>query len=124
MSFTRLDYDKCAYAKTLEESCSPLDYQLYMGKFEHSKQCPVGDHTNNLEFGVKTDVESELRNITRQTSKCPSKKYDPKKNYKGADYTPPRVCENIHYLTPSGLKKPETDGLKDEVPTLSCPAKK
>ena len=59
MSFTRLDYDKCAYKKTLEESCSPLDYQLYMGKYENSKQCPVGDHTNNLEFGIKTDVQKD-----------------------------------------------------------------
>ena len=50
MSFTRLDYDKCAYKKTLEESCSPLDYMLYMGKYENDKQCPVGDHTNNLEL--------------------------------------------------------------------------
>ena len=29
MSFTRLDYDKCAYAKDLEESTTPLEYLLF-----------------------------------------------------------------------------------------------
>ena len=117
MSFTRLDYDGCAYAKDFQESTSPLEYLMYKGKYENCKNCP--DHTNNLEFGTKVEVESELRNITRQTSKCPSKKYDPKKNYKGADFTPARVCENIHYLTPSGLKKPETDGFKGPRDTVA-----
>ena len=112
MSFTRLDYDKCAYSKTLEESCSPLEYMMYQGKFEHSKQCPVGDHTNNLEFGIKTDVESDLRGQTRQASKCPTEKF-PKNKAKVPDFSPARMCEHVHYLTPSGLTKPIGDGLKD-----------
>lgn len=112
MSFTRLDYDKCAYGKKLDESVSPLDYQLYMGKFEHSKQCPVGDHTNNLEFGVRTEVESDLRGQTRHASKCPEEKY-PKNKVKAPAFSPARMCEHVHYLTPTGLKRPDSDGLKD-----------
>lgn len=57
----------------MEESISPLDYNLFRGKYENCKQCPVGAHTNNLEFGSKTNVESELFGLTRQESKCPDK---------------------------------------------------
>ena len=35
MSFTRLDYDGCAYAKELQESTSPLEYLMYKGKYEN-----------------------------------------------------------------------------------------
>jgi hypothetical protein len=104
MSFTRLDYDTCAYAKDLQESTTPLEYLMFKGKFENCKQCP--DYTNNIDFGVKADVESELRNQNRYTSKCPSNKYDPTKPFAGAKTTNPHVCERI----PSGLKKPTCVG--------------
>ena len=112
MSFNRLDYDKCAYAKTLDESTSQIDYWIYLGKYENDKQCPVGDFTNNLEFGVKTDVESELRGQTRLASKCPEEKYDPSKKMELPEFSPARVCEHVHHLTPTGLEKPKGDGLK------------
>ena len=54
MSFNRLKYDNCAYSKEIEESTSPLDYYLFKGKYENCKQCPVGSHTNNLEFDFVT----------------------------------------------------------------------
>ena len=114
MSFTRLDYDSCAYAKALEESKSPLDYNLYMGKYENEKQCPVGDFTNNLEFGAKTDLESELRGQTRLGSKCPSKKFNPNTKVNKPNFSPPTMCDHVHHLTRSGLKRPETDGLTEK----------
>ena len=46
-------------AKDLQESTSPLEYLMYKGKYENCKECP--DHANNLNFVVKTEVESELR---------------------------------------------------------------
>ncbi len=104
MSFTRLDYDKCAYAKELEQSTGSLEYFMFKGKYENNKQCP--DHTNNIDLVVKTDIESELRNQTRLSSKCPDKKYDPKKNFKGVKTTNPLLCERI----PSGLAKPSNCG--------------
>lgn len=110
MSFNRLDYDKCAYAKQVEESTSPLEYQLFVGKYERCDKCPVGDFTNNLEFGVKTDVESELKGQTRSASKCPNKKFDPQKMFAAAKYSPPQMCQSIYYLTPSGLNKPKGPG--------------
>ena len=110
MSSTRLDYDTCAYAKTLEESTSPLEYLMFKGKYENCKSCPSGDN-NNLDFGVKTDIESELRNQTRYTTKCPSKKYDPSKPMTLPSFTPARVCEGIHSITPNNIRKPTNNGI-------------
>lgn len=114
MSFTRLDYDCCAYAKDLQESTTPLEYLMYRGKFENCKKCP--DNTNNLDFGIKVDVENELRNQTRYSTKCPSKKYDPTKPFPAAKTTNPHVCERI----PSGLKKPTGPGYDDSKLGRSC----
>ena len=80
MSFTRSQYDSCAYAKDIQESTSPLEYYLFTGKYENCKQCPVGKFTNNLPFGPKTDVESDLFGITREQTRCPEKKYNPNCN--------------------------------------------
>jgi hypothetical protein len=38
-SFNRMIYDRCAYQKELYESTSPLQHQLYEGKFEHCEKC-------------------------------------------------------------------------------------
>ena len=35
------------------------------------------DNTNNLEFGKRAAMESEIKNITRNATKCPDKKYNP-----------------------------------------------
>ena len=120
MSFTRLDYDNCAYAKDLEESTSPLEYVLYKGKYINCKKCP--DNENNLDFGAKTDIESELRNQSRLATKCPSKKYDPKKPYKGAKTTNPVICD---WDRDSGLKKPTDCGFDTtRLGRVCCPKKK
>ena len=114
MSFTGLDYDKCAYAKELQESTTPLEYNLFKGKYINCKKCP--DYTNNLDFGVKVGIENELRNIDRYASKCPSKKYDPSKPFKGAKTTNPHICERI----PSGLQKPTGPGYDPSKLGLDC----
>jgi len=113
MSFNRLRYDNCAYAKELQESTSPLEWMLYKGKFENKETCPVGDFTNVLEFGKRADVESDLWGVIRQDSKCPEKKYDPSKS-KAEDFTPPRVCDNIYYITPTNMKMPSSKGFDDK----------
>jgi len=110
MSFNRLTYDNCAYAKTLKESTSSLEWMLYRGKFENQKQCPEGKFTNNLEFGSKTDVESDLLGVIRQDSKCPEKKFDPSKPGAKADFSPARVCDTIYYITPTNMKMPTSNG--------------
>lgn len=73
--FTRLHYDKCAYAKQLQEETSPLDYQLYEGKFENCGKCVYDKFYRPFDL---VDVESELRNQTRRASRCPQNDYNPK----------------------------------------------
>jgi len=114
MSFNRLKYDNCAYAKTLQESTNPLEYSLYKGKFENKTQCAEGKYTNNLEFGPKVDVESELFGITRLQSDCPEKKYNPNKPGATANFTPARVCDTIYYITPTNMKMPTSNGFDDK----------
>jgi hypothetical protein len=105
MSFNRLSYDTCAYSTEIKESVKPLEYNLYKGKFESCKECSVGDFTNNLEFSDRTEVENELFGLTRQNTKCPSGKYDPKVVFKNHPYSPPTMCQSVYNLTPTNLQK-------------------
>jgi hypothetical protein len=82
MSSNRLIYDSCAYNKKMQESTSPLNYNLYPGKFENSSKCrielgSVGGNNVSLFSGNLVDLESELRNQTRPASLCPKNHYQP-----------------------------------------------
>ena len=124
MSSTRSKSENCSYAKDLQESTSPLEYNLSKFKYENCKQCPVGSFTNNLPFGPKTDVESELYGLTRQQSRCPDKKYNPNKPGPKVDFTPAAVCDTIYYITPTNMKMPTSNGLNEKIlGTNWCPAK-
>jgi len=114
MSSNRLMYDKCAYATTIKESTGSLEYNLFKGKFENAKQCSVGQFENILEFGSRTETESELHGITRQGSLCPSLKYDPSKQFKYPNLSPPRMCESIYHITPNNLVKPTSNMLNNK----------
>jgi hypothetical protein len=115
MSSNRLIYDKCAYATTIKESTSSLEYNLYKGKFENCKQCQGGDFTNYLEFGSRADTENELYGLTRLNSLCPSLKYNPMNNsFKSPKYSPPKMCEGIYYITPNNLEKPVNNMLNEK----------
>jgi hypothetical protein len=112
MSFNRLAYDSCAYAKTLQQSTDPLEYNLYRGKYESCKTCPIGDFPNIIEFGAKADVESDLKGQTRVGSRCPSNKF-PKHSQNGVPVTNALTCQNIYYITPNNLPKITNSGLKN-----------
>lgn len=73
----RLRYDPCAYNKDLSESVGPYAYSMFDGKYENCSRC-VYDHYTRPFDGDVVDVESELHNITRPASSCPSRKYNPK----------------------------------------------
>jgi len=112
MSFNRLTYDLCAYSKTLQQSTDPLEYNLFKGKFESCTNCP--DNTNNLEFGIRSDVESDLKGQIRVGSKCPSDKFPLNAIPNDAvAFTPPIVCQSIYKLTPTHLPEITNNGLKD-----------
>ncbi|AYV84676.1 MAG: hypothetical protein Hyperionvirus33_19 [Hyperionvirus sp.] len=74
-TFNRLNYDNCAYDKKVRESTSPLQYNTERFKYENCNRC-----TANGIFYAPFDLvnqESELRNITRANTRCPTRKYNP-----------------------------------------------
>lgn len=89
MSFSRLKYDECETKKYNEETSGPGNYMVDTPK--HSKMCwndnprvinqRVGDSMNtNVDwrfYAGPVDVESDLLNINRRSSSCPSNKYSP-----------------------------------------------
>ena len=95
MSSNRLIYDKCAYATEMKESTGPLEYNLFKGKFESCLNCPTGNFTNILEFGIKTDVESDLKGQVRVGSRCPSEKF-PLNAGTAVGFTPAITCQGIY----------------------------
>jgi hypothetical protein len=114
MSSNRLTYDKCAYAKTIQESTSPLEYNLFKPKYENCVQCSVGDFPNIIEFDSRTEIENELSGLNRRGTLCPSLKYNPSNKHKVVDISPARLCENIYYITPNNLEKPTTNMLNQK----------
>lgn len=126
MSFDRLMYDKCAYAVDLKQSVTPLDYQLYVGKYENKSPCPCNKKGNNLKncnvtFGTRVDVENELYNLNRPGTLCPGKKYNPKdkKNFKHT-YHPPTLCQGHYFITPTGLDPIKSTGLNKINTKIDC----
>lgn len=125
MSFNRLQYDSCAYATDLKQSVTPLEYQLFVGKYENEKPCPCNSEGNsldkcNVDFATRADVENELYNLNRPGTLCPDKKYNPKEKNFNHTYHPPTLCQGIYHITPTGLKKPESNGLNENNIKVSC----
>lgn len=115
MSFNRLSYDKCAYAVDLKQSVTPLDYQLYVGKYENKKPCACGNDSKKCSVALPTraEVENELYNLNRPGTLCPNKKYNSsdKNNFKNS-YNPPRLCQGHYHIAPTGLAPVTSNGLK------------
>jgi hypothetical protein len=119
-SSNRLRYDTCAYEKSLTESVSPFAYRTYGGMYENEQKCKKDKFWKRNDVDV-VDVESDLKNITRPATKCPSLKYDPKCKKSGqciSTYDPsvpvildynvcPIVFNNIPRQTSNGLIMPE-----------------
>lgn len=118
-SSNRLRYDNCAYAKTLAESVSPFAYQMYDGKYENRDKCKFDVAWRPYDREV-VDIESDLKNISRPATKCPSLKYNPncKKSSKCIstfDKVPvilnrdvcPIVFNNIPRMRNNGLINPD-----------------
>ena len=89
MSYNRLNYDKCAYEFDLKQSVGPLYYQLDPTNFYDS--LPYNASTREPNFKLKDypitscncegkdsyiDIDSDLKNLNRKTSNCPTKKYN------------------------------------------------
>jgi hypothetical protein len=113
--FNRTMYDNCAYERKIVDSTTPMGYYLYEGKFENKGKCVYDANSFYRPFDL-VDTESELKGITRPTSKCVQMKYNPNCGEKSATcYTTtqmpiainPRVCppvgNNIPRITSKGF---------------------
>lgn len=84
MSFNRLNNDTCQYQQTLAESIGPGHYQLNTPPISCEACYPNDVHVRLQRSGDSldlskpmVDIDSELLNITRPSSKCPSRKFLP-----------------------------------------------
>jgi len=84
MSFNRLNYDTCAYRQNLYQSVGPGEYKLTEPPnlnepcFAESPQIRLQRQGVSVDTTKPLiDIDSELMNITRDASNCPSKKYIP-----------------------------------------------
>jgi hypothetical protein len=90
MSFNRLKYDFCEEKNTINQSIRPGDYKMNTpvtcnGCFQVNPSVVMQKGGVSLQkdtpwrfYNGPIDVESELKNITRPATKCPTFKYQPK----------------------------------------------
>jgi hypothetical protein len=117
---SRLNYDDCAYKKELEQSLGCLEYQLTPDMYENCSRCIVDEYPRPFNGNI-VDAESELYNLTRPSSKCPTRKYNP--NCKKSDkcmstydsevpiVLAPEVCpivyNNLNWQGGNGIRDPK-----------------
>ena len=84
MSLCGLNYDTCTYKHNLKQSIGQGDYMLGAPKMDCKKCFSTDPALRQQKSGVSecktrplVDVDSELKNITRQASSCPSQKFLP-----------------------------------------------
>lgn len=83
MSFTRLDHDDCTYKHVLAESRGPGTYMIGTPRNDCTGCFFSAPGVFVDRYGAATcsegvvDVDSEVMNITRRASRCPSDKYIP-----------------------------------------------
>ena len=84
MSFNRLNYDTCAYQQDLYQSVGPGEYRLTEPPNTEDNCFAESPHIRLQHQGVSVskdtpliDIDSELLNLTRPATACPSKKYIP-----------------------------------------------
>ena len=128
MSSTRLIYDPCYCKLATHDSVSPMDYQLYKGKYENCHRCKTNDGiVNNIAYGKLIALENNLMNINSQASLCPNNQFNPKTANKGVAINPPDLCDivpNHKYVCQINKKKCEKKhkgkGFCDEPEKLCC----
>ena len=78
-SSNRLIYDNCFNEQRNTERVSPLEYQLYDGKYRTCNWCGTKNTPLNseLQFNERVDIETDLFNISRKQSRCDGQKYKP-----------------------------------------------
>lgn len=85
-SFTRSKYDQCALDQKNNESKGPGEWNTDSNVFPHKEACYIGAspfmHNPHNSIPKETiDIESELKGLPRNLSKCSECKYHPKMQY-------------------------------------------
>lgn len=108
MASSRLRDDTCAYRRALKQSTDPLSYQLDPTKYINSRRCRMtlgivgGNNVSTLTGEALVDTESELMNITRPASACPTMHYTPGRDYVRPNKTHLQDCQMINYKAVPG----------------------
>ena len=80
MAFSRSNYDQCAYQSEILQSVGSLNWILDSSRFVNNNPTRiafgiVGGNDVSIVKGNMVDLESDLYNISRKASKCPSLKF-------------------------------------------------
>jgi len=80
MSWNRLSSDTCSYRNELAQSVGSLGWVLDSSRFENNSKCRmahgiVGGNDVSIIKGNMVDLESDLKGVTRLSSKCPTLQY-------------------------------------------------
>jgi hypothetical protein len=104
MSFNRLNYDTCSYQHTLAESVGPGEYMLTEPPnvtqpcFAESPQIRLQRQGVSVAKNMPLiDVDSELMNLTRPATNCPSRKYIPDGNQCNEDHKLNEAKTNVEH---------------------------
>lgn len=115
MSFTRLKYDLCEQKSYIKETTGQGKYKIHQplicgACFQKNPSIilqksgvSMNSNTPWRFYSGPVDVESDLRNLTRAASKCPTKKY-----------LPPHPNCNIEYEKQSRKRKGQKVNCVDE----------
>jgi hypothetical protein len=95
MSSNRLIYDNCAYSLKVNDNKDQFKYWVYTPKYENCSKCKFSNEEDRQRMTFRVDLESELKDQTRFSTLCPSKKYLPCGISKD-----PNACKTYPTITP------------------------
>lgn len=112
-------YDQCATNLQVKESTKPGCYKLYTGAFENKNECQPNKKTDisnkNDSIGIRTDIESNLKNQISKSSRCVADKHAPctvgdnTKRCNPGVHTNPYLCDRL--IVPTNLTMPKDNGI-------------
>ena len=134
MQFNRLIYDKCAYKQEIDQSVSPLAFQLDTSKYVHEHECRpefgiLGGTAVSRPKGNMVDLENDLSGRNRPNTHCPEYKYMPnhdRKYVQGKEYIKPvchpKVDTRMEHLQACNFNSYPPLPSEPALRTIGCPA--
>lgn len=130
----RTMYDACSQQQQIQQSVSPLSYQLDPVKFNHCQKCRpelgiVGGTAVSHVSGNLVDLENDLRGQNRPLTHCSAYKYMPTHEQgwvQGKEYIKPvchpRVSTRTRDLAPCNLTAYPGVPPEPEMDLFDCPS--